>query len=162
MHGVCRNLVLLALFGLGTHPIEAQSLAESAKLTSQTVAVANSAKLSSSTAANAPKQDATKYIMEPAGPPPDEKNRHDFEDNAGEEAGKLLFRSEPSGADIFINDLLVGRTPLLMIIAPGKYKIDMRGPRQESQHTTVGVMAKETQTIVLKLSQRYPASVTIR
>jgi hypothetical protein len=92
----------------------------------------------------------------------DEKNRQDFADNAGEKAGKLLLRSVPSGAEIFINDLFVGRTPQLMVIAPGKYNIDMRGPRQESEHSTVGVMPKETQTVLVRLNQKYPASVPIR
>jgi hypothetical protein len=82
----------------------------------------------------------------------DEKNRQDFADNAGEKAGKLLLRSVPSGAEIFINDLFVGRTPQLMVIAPG----------QESEHSTVGVMPKETQTVLVRLNQKYPASVPIR
>ena len=67
-----------------------------------------------------------------------------------------------SGAEIFIDDLLVGRSPLLIVIAPGKYTIDMRGPRQESGRSTVGVMPSETQTVVINLNEKYPTSVTIR
>ena len=98
----------------------------------------------------------------PTGPSPEEVNRKSFEDRAGEAAGKLLLRSVPNGAEVFVNDLLVGRTPLLMIMAPGKYEIDMRGPRQESGHRTAGVMPKETETIAINLSQRYPAKISTR
>lgn len=162
MRGICKGIFLLGLLGLGTYRIEAQSLAEPTTMTSQSEVVAQSAKPSSPTVTNPQKQSTSPHLVERTGPPADEKNRQDFEDNAGEKAGKLLLRSEPSGAEIFINDLLVGRTPLLMVIAPGKYKIDMRGPRQETKQSIVGVMAKETQTVVVRLSQRYPASVAIR
>jgi hypothetical protein len=100
--------------------------------------------------------------MARTGPSPEEVNRKGFEDNAGQTAGKLLLRSVPSGADIFVNDLLVGHTPLLMVIAPGKYEIEMRGPRQESGHSTAGVMPKETETVVINLNQRYPAKISTR
>jgi hypothetical protein len=60
----------------------------------------------------------------------------------------------PSGADIFINDLLVGRTPLLMVITPGPYKIEMRGARDDSGHANVGVMPKATRTLEIDLKQR--------
>jgi len=84
-----------------------------------------------------------------------------FEEKAGEDAGKLLLRSTPSGAEIFIDDQRVGRTPLLMIISPGKYKIDMLGLRQESGHVTVGVAPKETQTVLINLNPRYPTKITM-
>jgi hypothetical protein len=96
------------------------------------------------------------------GPAPDEMNRRHFEDNAGRQAGKLLFRSVPAGAEIFINDFLVGRTPMLIFIAPGEYKVNMRGPRQESGQRVVGVTPKQTQTITIDLNQRYPGSVSLR
>jgi hypothetical protein len=47
-----------------------------------------------------------------------------------------------------------------MVVAPGRYKIDLRGPREESGHQTVGVMPKETETVVINLNQRYPGVVS--
>lgn len=105
---------------------------------------------------------ASPHILGRSGPPPDEVNRKEFEDRAGEQGGKLLLRSVPSGADIFINDLLVGRTPLLIAMAPGPYKIDMRGARDDSGHANVGVMPKATRTVAINLEQRYPSRISIR
>ena len=108
------------------------------------------------------KQGASPHLLEREGPPPDEVNRKEFEDNAGERAGKLLLRSVPSGADVFVNGLLVGRTPLLMAVAPGPYKIEMRGARDDSGHVSVGVTPKETRTVAVELKQRYPSSISLR
>jgi hypothetical protein len=108
------------------------------------------------------KQSASPHLLERNGPPPDEVNRKQFEDNAGEKGGKLLLRSVPTGADVFVNDLLVGRTPLLMVVAPGRYKIEMRGARDDSGQADVGVMPNETRTVAIELKQRYPSSISLR
>jgi hypothetical protein len=160
MFGISKNAVLLGLFCLGAQCAGAQALSESAVMTSQTAITAKTSK--SAQVSSPEKQGASPHLLEQTGPPADQKNRQDFEANAGDKAGKLLLRSVPTGAEIFIDNLLVGRTPLLIVLAPGKYAIDMRGPRQESQHSTVGVLPKETQTIVIRLTQRYPATVAIR
>ncbi len=108
------------------------------------------------------KQISSPHLLERDGPPLDVVNRKEFEDNAGDKSGKLFLRSVPSGADIFVNDLLVGRTPLLMIIAPGPYKIEMRGTRDDSGNANVGVIPKETRTVEIDLKQRYPSSISLR
>jgi len=164
MRRICNVMMLLGLFGLSPHGARAQDVAESAAMNSYSTIAAQSAKSPSPplTMTSPVKQSTSPHLMARTGPPPEEVNRKEFQDNAGENAGKLLLRSVPSGADIFINELLVGRTPLLMVIAPGKYTIDMRGPRQESGRSTVGVVPKETQTIVINLNPRYPTSISIR
>ena len=101
-------------------------------------------------------------LPERTGPPVEDKNRQDFEKKAGEQAGKLLLRSEPADSEIYINGLYVGHTPLLMVVAPGKYNVEMRGPRHETDHRMVGVMPKETQTVLLKLNTEYPGSISVR
>jgi PEGA domain len=161
MRQIGKTLALLGFLGLGAHSVRAQAMAEAGMLNSNSGVAAQSAKPPSLAMASSAVQTTSPHLMARTGPPPDEVNRRDFEDNAGEKAGKLLLRSVPSGAEIFINDLLVGRTPLLMVIAPGKYKIEIRGTRQELGHSTVGVMPKETQTVVINLNQRYPASIAI-
>ena len=99
------------------------------------------------------------FMFAPSGPPPDEANRSVLEENAGPNAGKLFLRSLPDHAMVFVNGKVVGRTPLLLVVAPGKYRIEMRGPRQASGSETVGLMREETQTVVLTLQQRYPSTV---
>jgi hypothetical protein len=107
------------------------------------------------------KKGASDPLVAPSGPPADEVNRKKFEANAGKDAGKVLLRSVPSGASIFLNHMLVGNSPLLLFLAPGRYEVDMHGPRQESGHRALLVTAKETQTVVIDLSERYPPSVSL-
>jgi len=116
----------------------------------------------SSSSPNSAKQGASPHILQRSGPPPNEVNRKEFEDNAGAGAGKLLIRSVPGGADVFVDGLLVGQTPMLMVIAPGPHKVDMRGARDDSGHASVQVIAKETRTVAIELKQRYPSSIFLR
>lgn len=100
-------------------------------------------------------------LIAPAGPPPDEINRKHFEQSAGPDAGEVLFRSVPNGAAVFIDDMLVGNTPVLIFLAPGKYDVGMRASRQQSGHRTLAVMPKETQMVRIDLSQQYPSRVSL-
>jgi len=102
------------------------------------------------------------HLVATAGPPPEEVNRKALEDRAGADAGKLFLRSTPTGAQILIDGAFVGRTPLLLVVPPGKYKIEMRGTRAEAATTTIGLLAHKTQEVALSLKQLYPASVTTK
>ena len=159
---ICKTAVLVTLLALAAYTSRAQDIAETAAVTSHSSTVASIAKVPSHTIAKPEKEIPSPHLTVPTGPSPEEVNRKGFEDRAGETAGKLLLRSVPSGAEVFVNGLPVGRTPLLMVIAPGKYEIDMRGPRQESGHSIAGVMPKGTETIAINLSQRYPAKISTR
>ena len=110
----------------------------------------------------ASRKGAPVLLVAPSGPPPDEANRKIFEENAGKDAGKVLFRSVPSGASVFLNHRLVGNTPLLLFLAPAKYDVEMRGARQASGHGVLAVTPKRSQTVVIDMSQRYPSSVSLR
>lgn len=172
MRGIWISALLLGVPVVGVLSAQAQTAPGSALTASSLRMVPQAAKgptfsLSSPAKQSAPPPNAGKptsspHLLERTGPPPDEVNRKEFEDNAGEKAGKLLLRSVPSGADIFIDGLLVGQTPLLMVIAPGPYKIEMRGARADSGHANVGVMPKETQTVEIPLKQRYPSNISLR
>jgi len=102
------------------------------------------------------------YIVAPDGPPPEEVNRKALEANAGPDAGKLLLRSSPGGAQVFINNAYVGHAPMLLIVPPGNYKIEMRGGRLETGAKTVGLLPNQTQEVALTLKQLYPASVPMK
>ena len=101
------------------------------------------------------------YIPEREGPPPDEANRKALEQRAGDDAIKLLLQSVPSEAMIFIDGMFVGRTPLLLIVPPGKYKVEMRGKREEFGERFIELSANETQQLTLTLEPRYPTSITM-
>ena len=102
------------------------------------------------------------HIVAPAGPPPEEVNRKALEENAGPDAGKLLLRSTPAGAQVFINGAYVGKSPMLLIVPPGKYKVEMRGGRLETGSQIVGLLANQTQNVAMTLKQLYPSSVSMK
>jgi PEGA domain len=102
------------------------------------------------------------HLIARTGPPIEEVNRQALEENAGRNAANILMRSSPSGALIYINGAFVGHTPLLLNVAPGKYKIEMRGERDDLAERTVGLLPNDTQKVTLILGSRYPSRVSIR
>jgi hypothetical protein len=72
------------------------------------------------------------------------------------------MRSTPSGAMVFVNAAFVGRTPLLLSVAPGKYQVEMRGDRDDSAERTIGVLPRDTQKVTMILGTRYPNRISIR
>src|SRR6185437_1613601 len=62
------------------------------------------------------------HLVIHSGPPPEVVNRRALEQNAGENASKMLLRSTPSQAQVWIDGKFVGNTPLLLIVAPGNTK----------------------------------------
>lgn len=89
-------------------------------------------------------------------------NRKALEQRAGKDAGKLLLRSSPGEALIYIDGTPVGRAPLLLIVPPGKYKVEMRGPREAFAERIVGLLPNETQQVALTLLLRYPAKISVQ
>jgi len=172
MRQICKNLLILGVLVVGVPCAQAQTAAALIAPVSSLRMAPQSSKgptfnLSSPpkpspTPSNSAKPTASPHLIASDGPPPDVVNRKEFEDNAGEKAGKLLLRSVPTGADVFVNGLLVGQTPQLIVIAPGAYKVEMRGGRDDSGRATVGVKPKETSTVAIELKQRYPSSISLR
>ncbi len=58
--------------------------------------------------------------------------------------------------------MFVGHAPLLLIVAPGKYQVELRGQRMEYGARTVDLLPGETRTISLTLSARYPTHASVR
>lgn len=86
-------------------------------------------------------------------------NRRALEAKAGPDAARLLVRSTPSSAQMWINGQPVGNTPLLLIIPPGKYRIELRGNRQETGSKDLALLPKETREVSVKLELHYPTRV---
>jgi hypothetical protein len=89
-----------------------------------------------------------------------ESNRRALESKAGMDAARLLIRSNPSRAQVWIDDKPVGTTPLLLIVPAGKYQIELRGTREEIAKQEVALLPKETREVAVKLELRYPTRVT--
>jgi hypothetical protein len=102
----------------------------------------------------------TQHLIASAGPPPQETNVREFQEQAGKDAGKVLLRATPTQAQIWVNGKIVGKTPLLLVLAPGKYEVEMRGARGETGKNTVALLPRETREVMVNLHSLYPARVT--
>jgi hypothetical protein len=102
----------------------------------------------------------TQHLIATTGAPPQETNVRDFQAHAGKDAGKVLLRATPAEAQIWVNGKIVGKTPMLLVLAPGKYQIEMRGARGESGRSTVDLLPRETRELLIKLQQLYPGRVS--
>jgi len=148
-----------------SNPVRGQAVAEAAGANSVSAGVGSSIKpitmpkfpatgAGSSTSASSP------HLIASAGPPPEETNRKSLEGSAGKDAGKLLLRATPVEAQIWVNGKIVGKTPLLLVLAPGKYQVEMRGSRGQTGKRSVDLLPRETRELAVKLDQLYPARVT--
>jgi len=137
-----------------------------AQLDAQAVGATRSGTITEQSGATLPKADVSNRNA-PAevtrdGPPPDETNRKALEQRAGKDAAKLVLRSVPSDALIYIDGKFVGRTPLMLIVPPGKYKVEMRGQRDGYGDRLIGLLPNDTQQLALRLELRYPAKISVR
>jgi PEGA domain len=89
-------------------------------------------------------------------------NRKALETQAGKDAAKLMLRSNPSQADVSIDGKPVGKTPLLLVLSPGKYDVVMNGKRMDHAEQEIDLLPKETREFLLPLKQLYPTTVEIQ
>ena len=86
-------------------------------------------------------------------------NRKALEDQAGKNAAKLMLRSVPDKSSVRIDGKPVGKTPLLLVVPPGVYVVEMEGgPRKAYGRRQVDLLPKEAREIMLDLKPRYPTS----
>lgn len=101
------------------------------------------------------------HLIASAGPPLEETNRKNLEARAGKDASKLLLRATPVEAQIWVDGKMVGKTPLLLVLAPGKYEVEMRGAKGQTGKSSVALLPRETRELAVKLDALYPARVTV-
>lgn len=155
--------LLASLFG---SPSRAQSAAESAgasSVSANTTSQPNQPKPNASATSTNAAGDSNKpqHVATPSGPPPEVLNRQALEQHAGKNACKLLLRSTPNAAQVYVDGAFVGESPLLLIVSPGKYQIEMRGRRLEFGERAVDLLPRETREVALSLTSRYPTRVTV-
>lgn len=88
-------------------------------------------------------------------------NRKALEERAGKNGAKLMLRSSPTDAYVKIDGKPVGRTPILLIVPPGRYDVAMDGKRMEHAEQKIDLLPKETREFLLPLKQLYPTTVMI-
>jgi hypothetical protein len=151
----------LLLFGAVA--AQAQAVAEYAGATSGVSAGVHGAKEIKLPSSSAGKKAVALHLpARPLEASPELKHRRELEEQAGEKAAKVLLRSVPSRAQVWIDGKLVGRTPLLLILAPRRYQVEMRGPRMAAAHREMDLLPEETQEVVFPLVERYPTEVRLR
>jgi hypothetical protein len=69
----------------------------------------------------------------------------------------LLLQSVPEGAEVFLNDRLVGMTPSRLSVPPGEYKVLFRKPGYKEYQRTITVLKRSDLTISYEL-EALPAS----
>ena len=102
---------------------------------------------------------SSQHLIASSGPPPEDTNRKSLEAAAGKDAAKLLLRAAPVEAQVWVNDKIVGKTPMLLVLPPGKYQIEMRGSRGQTGKSSVALLPRETRELAVKLEPLYPARV---
>ena len=102
---------------------------------------------------------ASQHLIATNAPPVQETNIREFQSKAGKDAGKVLLRATPAASQIWVNGKIVGKTPLLLVLAPGKYEVEMRGVRGETGKSTIDLLPRETREVQVKLQSLYPARV---
>ncbi len=159
-----RNIVpLFLLFFTLCRSVWAQTAVETAGATSVSAATAAHAKpigIASPSATVDDKKSA--HLAASVGPRPEVVNRQALEQRAGPDACKLLVRSQPSAARVWIDGAFVGSAPMLLVVPPGKYKVELRGARLQYAVQLVDLLPRETREVALTLVIRYPTRATVR
>jgi hypothetical protein len=89
-------------------------------------------------------------------------NRKALESRAGKDAAKLMLRSAPDPGSVRIDGKPIGKTPLLVILPPGVYQVEVEGgPRAGYGRRQVDLLPKETREVVLDLKPRYPTYMVL-
>jgi len=157
-----RLYALLGILCIALSPaLRAQAVAEAAGATSVSATAAGSVGRTNLPNALPPAVTGTSHILSSTLASPVDANRKALEAQAGKDGSRLLLRSTPSQAQVWVNGKPIGATPLLLIIPPGKYKIEMRGTRDESAQKELALLPKETQEVVLKLQPHYTSRYVV-
>ncbi len=156
-------LLLFLFFCVRCGSAEAQSTLEAAGATSASAAVVTKAKPLGWSPITLPEgKGKSPHLAASSGPPSDVANRRALEKQAGQTASKLLLRSLPSTAQVWIDGAFVGHSPMLLLLAPGKYRVELRGPRMEYAVRVVDLLPRETREIAVMLAIRYPTRALVR
>jgi len=150
-------LLLAAGSSLGAHP---QNLAQTAAAESSSGKSPRPSAVTPSSTKPKLSKPETRHLAVTIDPALEAENRRKLEENAGEDAGRVLLRSVPGEAQVWVEDSLVGKTPLLLILAPGTYpvKLTTLGASAEQR---VAVLPRESQVVLIRLRVRYPAEIRL-
>ena len=158
------GIIFMALTSFSASDLLGQGVAEHAVTTAKMGGAAAQVKPNVQTTRRGSASETAPSLHLPIrqGEPIEVRTRRALEERAGEKAGQILIRSIPTEVHVWINGEPVGRTPLLLSLAPGSYVIEMRGDRLESGRSQIDVLPLEQREVVLRLRQRYPSGIRLR
>lgn len=156
-------LVVLLLGLACANYARAQATAEYGAATSKAGVAASGAKL--------PKPDLNP--PDASGPPPSAHlpiqtgesvaaNFKSLQEHAGPDAANLSLESVPDHAQVLVNGLYLGATPVKLTLAPGRYRVEMRGAGLEPVRQEVELVPKQGRRVTLTLPSRYPRKISLR
>ena len=119
----------------------------------------NSSVIMSKPTANA--EANSKYIFDSMKQGSVAANREALEQAAGKDAAKLMLRSNPTDAFVKINGKIVGKTPILLVVPPGRYDVTLDGKRMDHAEQKIDLLPKETREFLIPLKQQFPTEVMI-
>ncbi len=156
------RLSLLLLFGLlGTGCALGQTIVEYGSTTSKAAgAAAGVGKVAPKP--GAPSEPAATHMPAQTGGAKIEANLRTLRQRAGADAAKVSLRSTPDHAQVWIDGLFIGTTPLEVTLAPGSHQLEMRGAATELIRQKIELAAKQTREITLPLNSSYPSQVSVR
>ncbi len=160
-----RSLLLVLWVALGAGSAWAQAAAEYGGATATVGVGATRAKAEKKIFLPAPADKKAKFahLVAKTEEAPEATNRRALENRAGKNPAKLVLRSVPNRAQVWIDGKPVGNTPLLLILAPGSYKVEMEAPSWMGlAQRQVDLLPREDREVVLSLAPRYPAHVRLR
>ena len=89
-------------------------------------------------------------------------NGRTLQQRAGPDGAKVVLRSAPDRAQVWIDGLFVGSTPLELTLAPGRHLVEMRGATTEMVRQQIELQPKQSREVLLTLKPRYPDKISVR
>jgi PEGA domain-containing protein len=153
------SMILAAVLGLSAQAQTAAEYAGTTSASSAATATAKAPNIPAVPATGAPT--ASPHLTARSGPPPEENNRRELEEHAGKDASRLLLRSTLADSSVWIQGKPVGKTPMLLILAPGKYQVEVVAADSTRTECSVALLPRETRELTLKLEPHYRARVSV-
>ncbi len=89
-------------------------------------------------------------------------NCRTLQQRAGADGAKVALRSLPDHAQVWIDGLFVGATPLDLTLAPGRHLVEMRDATSEMVRQQIELQPKQSREVLSTLKPRYPDKVSLR
>ena len=165
LRNLFRHTVLLAFCGIvAMNCAQAQSVAEYGSSVSRSGGAAAGAKVVKPEAPQPATAAPSSSVHMPVrtGESVAGANCRTLQQRAGPDGAKVALRSVPDHAQVWIDGLFVGATPLDLTLAPGRHLVEMRDATSEMVRHQIELQPKQSREVLSTLKPRYPDKVSLR